>query len=259
MDVRGDRRVGRRAVLAAGAAGIAAAAARSVAAPTSVAAADHDPLRIGEVNTGAAETVLIVGASNGLGVRSDGGDGIRGSTSAWEKSGVYGYSDSLEGFGVTGRNIPTGSYGYLGDHDSSVYGYREHPGFWGAAVEGRAVGDKSAGVIGRNGVGTGGSLGTPRAGIEATAQPDRMALVVDGRAGFSQSGVALIGAGKRSARVWVDPLTVGSFALAAIQGYVSNLFVVGVTVLPSAKAIRIYLNRNAPSAVRVAWLVLEGP
>jgi len=171
MDGNGRTKLGRRALLAAGAAGVAAVAAQALAAPTGVRANDGDPLTIGRTNSGTLETMLHAPSSTGLSVASGGGDGLAGGTSAAAKSGVYGYSMNAEGYGVTGRNTSSGTWGYLGGDHAAVYA--EQPNAGGSAAYGFNQGSQ-----------VGGGLGAASAGVYggAPAVLGLFGLVVVGRA-----------------------------------------------------------------------------
>ena len=145
-------RLGRRALLAAGAAGVAAAAAQAVA-PAGVMAADGDTMKVGQVFDGSATTVVHA-KTHAFEGRSDTGDGLRGETNAASKSGVYGYSKHTDGYGVYGSNLPSGALGILGTRDQGVKGAA-------SAAEGvRGESVNNFGVVGSsNGPGKAGVLG----------------------------------------------------------------------------------------------------
>ncbi len=126
MDGNGRTKLGRRALLAAGAAGVAAVAAQAVGPARVLAGGDHQPVVQGETNSGTLTTVVAAAGASGLEGRSDIGDGLRGGTNAGAKSGVYGYSKHPDGYGVYGANLPSGAFGYLGSKDYAVFG--RHPG-----------------------------------------------------------------------------------------------------------------------------------
>ena len=112
-------RVGRRALLAAGAASVAAAAMNAIGAPASALAGSGDPVMLGKSNTAKAVTKLVastgtaafLGVGQTMGVLGTGGSGY---------AGVYGYA-AKRGRGVDGRNTDTGSYGALGGPDTGVH------------------------------------------------------------------------------------------------------------------------------------------
>ena len=195
MEGNDGTKLGRRALLTAGAAGVAAVAVQAVAGPAAVAAADHDPLKIGEANTGSTETILNAPSSHGLSVSSGAGDGLRGSSSVGGLSGVYGYTTNANGNGVFGRNTGNGNTGSLATPGAGVVGV----GVGGSAgVSGQATGTgtgvagstanaKGAAVSGVNSAaGTAGFLGGPN-GVQGSS--GGQASAVEGIATGSGSGV----------------------------------------------------------------------
>jgi hypothetical protein len=157
MEGNGRAKVGRRALLAAGAAGVAAAAAQAVA-PAGVIAVDGDIIRVGQVFDGSATTVVHA-KTHAFEGRSDTGDGLRGETNAAGKSGVYGYSKHSDGYGVYGSNIPSGNAAYLGSKDHGVFGSNpggDTSGFLGGKGQGvRGSAHGAEGVRGESGTNNG--------------------------------------------------------------------------------------------------------
>jgi len=260
MDGKDEIRLGRRALLAAGAAGVAAAAAQAMVGPAAVAAADHDPLKIGEMNTGSAETVLNVPGTNGLGVRSGGGDGLRGSSSVANKSGVYGWNDNGQGYGVTGRNTVSGAYGYLGSGWRGVYGFIG--GDAQIAMEGETSHAGGYAIAATNtGSHTRALLGTPTTGVDAYAPMNPngyYGLQTYGRLHFShRSGLLTIPKGKSSVSTTVHALTSSSMVLATPQTNRSGVYVQAAVASPAADRITIYLNKKVTAATTVAYFVLD--
>lgn len=66
--------------------------------------------------------------------QSDDEDGVRGQSKANQKSGVFGETDNPGGYGVYGRNVGTGSIGFLGSGGTGVSG--SSPGSMGIGVYG---------------------------------------------------------------------------------------------------------------------------
>ncbi len=114
-----NTRIGRRALLAAGAAGVAAAALNAIGEPASTFAASGDPVMLGKANSAKAMTKVvatsgaaaILGIGSTVGVAGSGGSGY---------AGVYGYA-TKRGRGVDGRNTDTNTYGSLGGPDTGVH------------------------------------------------------------------------------------------------------------------------------------------
>jgi len=254
MEGSETRRLGRRALLAAGAAGVAAAAAQAVAGPAAVAAADHDPLKIGEANTSSTETILNAPSSHGLSASSGSGDGLRGSSSVDGKSGVYGYTMNQNGYGVFGRNTATGAIGCLGGTNATgVYGSIEGSQAWGAL----GGSGNYSGMSDSPGVYAFGRLG------KATA------MVVDGQVKVLTSGLMTILAGKSAATVssvvWggtTYPLKLlpRCLVLATLQTNRAGLYVQAAVPNVSNGTVTVYLNKKVTAATKVAWFVLNfGP
>ena len=259
MESKEQKRIGRRAILAAGAAGVAAAAVRAVAAPSGVAALDHDPIKIGEQNFGATETQLIVPGSHGFTALSAGGDGIRGGSSGAAKSGVYGYSDNADGFGVFGRNTPSTAAGYLGGKGVGAYGFSSTAAE--AAVKGQHSNNTGYAVFGQNTAGQSmGALGWGPFALAGWAPVDtaHAALVVLGRNSFSRSGLATIAAGSSSVNVnGIAGLGATSMVLATIQTNRPGVFIQAAVPIPASNRITIYLNRTVLLATKVAYFILN--
>ncbi len=260
MDGKDEIRLGRRALLAAGVAGAAAAAAQAMVGPAAVAAADHDPLKIGETNTGSTETVLNVPGTNGLGVRSDGGDGLRGSSSVANKSGVYGWNDNWQGYGVYGHNTASGTYGCLGWGPRGVYGFNGADAQ--TAVEGETSHAGGYAIAATNtGSSTRALLGTPTTGVDAYAPMNPngyYGLSVYGRLHFSgRSGLLTIPKAKSSVNTTVYALTSSSMVLATLQGNRAGTYIQAAVASPAADRITIYLNKKVTAATKVAYFVLE--
>jgi hypothetical protein len=95
-------------------------------------------------------------------------------------------------------------------------------------------------------------------GVGVRADAPRTALVVNGAADFSRSGLVTFPAGHSEARVKPLRLTSASIVLATIQGDVVGMDVRGVTIVPGSKgSFTIHLNKNAPSALVVGWFVVN--
>ena len=139
-------KVGRRAMLTAGLAGMIATVAGALGAPRSVAAGDGDDLVIGKLaNVGQSTTWLHTTNNDGFHSKTDGGDAVVAESSAANKSGLYGFSTNGSGTGVFGRNNTTGSWGALGKPDKGVHGKSAS----GEGVFGQS--DTGNGVVGQSG------------------------------------------------------------------------------------------------------------
>jgi hypothetical protein len=123
MEAKDTARLGRRAILTAGAAGVAAVAAGALAAPARVAGANGDNVKVGQLQSGTAMTKIEAHGANCFEGWSDSGDGVRGFTHGITKSGVYGWTDILGGYGVFGRGADN-SQGVLGGPVAGVQAYQ---------------------------------------------------------------------------------------------------------------------------------------
>jgi len=137
-------RVGRRAMLTAGLAGMIAAVVGALGAPRRVAAGDGDSVVIGKLNVGQSATWLHTTNHDGFLSETDGGDALIGKCSADKKSGVFGSASVAGGFGVYGLHGPSGNAGALGSADNGVRGLSTGMN----GVEGRSAGNGTSGVAG---------------------------------------------------------------------------------------------------------------
>lgn len=255
MDGNGRTKLGRRALLAAGAAGVAAAAAQAIAAPTKVFAADGDPVKVGVVNSGTLRTTVHSSGSDGLLGSSAAGDGLVGFSTTGFKSGLYAYSSHANGNGVFGRNTANNNQGSIAGSDHAVWG-EGHKAVK-AAIHGSHVVAGSAGVTGFNTAdGTMGSLGGVF-GVAGVAPNNLWALGVNGKATFSRSGVLTIPKNAQSAKVSSVALTSSSFIIATLNQYRSGVWIAAAIPNVASDSITIYLNKKATLATKVAWFVLE--
>ena len=248
------KRLGRRALLAAGAAGVAAAAAQAIAAPAKVFAADHDPVKVGEVNSGTATTVVTSSGSDGLKGESTAGDGLVGQSSAAVKSGLFAFTTNANGYGVAAKNLANGNHVDLAGPNHAVWG-EGHKAF--PAIHGVHVVANNPGVMGVNSVNTTwGTLGG-LTGVGAYAPNNLWALAVAGKATFTRSGVLSIGANKYYAKVSSIALTADTFVIATLLAYRSGVWVAAAVPNVGADSITIYLNKKVASAIKVGWIALE--
>jgi hypothetical protein len=194
-------------------------------------------------NDGTAEAVAAQSVS-GIGVH-----GISSST-----AGVFGESQSegvyaQSGF-TAGTNPGTTRSGVHGVTDSAT-----DSGVWGEAVGG------GAGVTGSTTGANGGVQGLNHGtgpGVLAQNTAGGTALQVSGPAAFSRSGAVSIPATKASAKVSGLALGPASLVLATIQANVAGVYVQGVTVVAGTSgSFTVHLNKATPSALQVAWFVLN--
>jgi hypothetical protein len=248
------QRLSRRALLAAGAAGVAAAAAQAVT-PSAGRAADA-PVLLGVENNATSPTSI----------RNPNGDAVVGGTDSTH-AGVYGFTTNGGGWGVFGSNHNSNCWGGIGTGNQGVFGHGgdNHDGVWGrtngsgkSGVYGLSDNQSGCGVLGRNRpADTQGRLGDSDYGVFGWAPNQRTALGVSGKASFSRSGVLTIPKNAQYAKVADVALTSASFVIATLNQYRSGVWIAAAVPNVAADSITIYLNKKATAATRVAWLVLE--
>jgi hypothetical protein len=206
----------------------------------------HDSGVWGEAVAGGAGVTGSTSGKNGgvQGLNLAGGPGLYGTSASGE--GLYGQSGTVAS-AFAGTSL-TGVHGVTDSAtDSAVWG--EAVG-GGAGVTGTTSDRANGGVQGVN-QGTG-------PGVLAQNTGGGAALQVSGPAAFSRSGAVSIPAGKSSAKVTGLALGTASLVLATIQGNVAGVYVQGVTVVAGASgSFTVHLNKATPSALPVAWFVLN--
>jgi hypothetical protein len=254
MDGNGRTKLGRRALLAAGAAAVAASAAQAVA-PASAQAANGDPLKIGQGNSGTTYTDLTASGTTALRCYSDVGNGLQGETSGEHKAGVFGRAGLISSVGVEGEHISFLNSGYLGTADHGVMGWSHVSGK--AGIYGYHSTAGSPGVLGANSSNhSWGTLGG-QFGVAGHAPSTLLALAVSGKAGFSRSGITTIAKSTQSATIAGIALTADSFVVATLLQYRSGVWVAAAVPNVAAGSITIHLNKKVTSPITVGWVVLE--
>jgi len=247
-------KLGRRALLAAGAAGVAAAAGQALV-PASAKAANGDSMKIGQSNIGSAVTDLNTSGAIALRCYSDVGHGLQGETSADQKAGVLGRAGLALSAGVRGEHISFLNSGSLGHGDHGVLGFGNISGK--AAIHGYHGKANSPGVLGANTSNNSwGTLGG-QFGVAAHAPNNLNALAVSGKAAFSRSGILTIAKNAQSASISGIALTSDSFVVATLLQYRSGVWVAAAVPSVASGTITIYLNQKVTSAITVGWVVLE--
>lgn len=280
----------RRTLLGAGLGALAATVATSMGRPQPASAADGDPVQVGQSRLARTPTVfqnqennndILVAKSVSTGTGGNGGGAaIHGDSDAGR--GVWGTSQG--GNGVEGRsdtrlgvygycNSGDGVHGYSGAGDG-VSGYTDTAGTAKAGLRGLSNTEQSYGAFAENlVVGTKGSLGGPKAGVvgqapnalgfigvAATAPEAATALSVNGKAQFSRSGKASVGAGRSFVDVAVPGgLSSGSLVVATPMLNRPGVYVQSAVPNATTGNVRIYLNRVASSSFStpVAWFVIN--
>lgn len=140
-----------------------------------------------------------------------------------------------------------------------VVGVTQAGGFR-AGVEGQALHPNGWGVRGINvPEGTMGELGYGGFGVYATAPLDvnHLAPFVNGRAGFKTSGICTVPKKRSYVNADVGGLTPWSMVLATLQTNSAGVYIQAAVANPTKGKITIYLNKAAPVATKVAYLVLQ--
>lgn len=224
----------RRAILIGALGGLGAVAAHALGRPQVAAAANGDPILVGQVATGTLTTQLHYSSSfaSGLYVKATstgGGFGITGETSA-----TGGGWAALRGDATGGGN----TYGVFGNATGTT---GETVG-----VRGLTGSPAGYGVHGFAGSGT---------GVKAESNSGT-ALRVSGRAKFSTSGVATISAGTTSKTVTPNVnVTSESFVLLTPKTNIGSR-ALWFTTNPSGDTFKIHMSSTRSSSTRVAWLLL---
>jgi hypothetical protein len=275
----------RRQLLAGGAAAAGAVAAEVLAPGTPAAAANGNPVTMGQLNqatsntsindSGGDTTFTALGTASGTALEGDAVDGTGVSGTSVTGIGVSGTTGSAAASAAAVRGEITSTS--PGAFSAAVRGQNDGTGANGIGVYGSHAGngwgvygtsDGGTGVFGTATTGTGvegsgptgvfGVASTPNGvGVLAQNSGGGPALKVDGVAAFSRSGVATVPSGKSQATEHL-PLTSASFVLATIQANVTGLYVRGVTITAgSPGSFTIHLSKAVSSNTGVAWLAVN--
>jgi hypothetical protein len=207
--------------------------AEALARPAPAAAADGDPVLLGQDNKATTVTQITntTDSANTLSCAASG-----------SAIAVLGESDSSDGTGVAGIS-QSGGTGVLGSVNGGT-------AVLGLSTSGIAVVGKSQGF--GDGVHGEAPAGT---GVKATG---KVALQVQGPAVFDRSGIVTVAAGKSSVKKSGIALTAASLVLATIQGNVAGVHVQGVTLVTGlAGSFTIHLNKAVAAKTKVAWFALN--
>lgn len=206
-----------------------------------------------------------------------GGIGVLGTAKAADGTGVYGFAGSVVpsensggGVGVFGRGPTTGvlgrSTGGVGVRGETATGDAIYGSASGNGLAARLVGparvEGPLDVTGEAAVGSVAATGAVTAASATVAGAAKAAtLAVSGAATLGalalpqRSGVVTIKKGRAQVTVPV-PIGAQSLALATLQRRVRGLHVEAAVPSAAKDRVVISLNRKAPRAVKVAWLVL---
>jgi hypothetical protein len=197
-------------------------------------------------------------SGNGVSGVSTIGTGVNGQSTG----GTAVAGKSFAGPGVTG--FSANNFGVIGSSDilSGVKGTTTNQGQAGVLGLDQCVApQEGVGVSGLSTIGTG-VLGNSPNGIGVAAESSSgTALLVDGVAKFSRSGVATVASGQRAVTVGLAGVTPNSLVLATLQNNQSSVLGPQVWILaatPGAGSFTIVLSGPArPVALRVAWIVFD--
>ncbi|HUD35288.1 MAG TPA: hypothetical protein VMR14_00220 [Streptosporangiaceae bacterium] len=241
------QRFGRRALML-GAAAAGAGAAASIAGGSAADAAPDGSAAVllGKNNSTKSTTQVI----------TRGGDGLKGQTYANNHSGVTGFDTSKgdQGHGVYGRS--TNGIGVLGisDHSTGVVGQTATPGKSGVAGIDMTSGSGGHGVFGQSSKGDAMFATSENGNAMHCTSPKGTALLVEGKAKFSNSGVSNVSNGHTTATVSHSGVTSASIVLATIQKPASGVYIEGVET--SNGSFTITLNKAPSTVVPVGWFIL---
>jgi hypothetical protein len=207
-----------------------AAVANALGRPTSVLAADGDPVIAGQTVTASSTTQINATSQAALIVRTaaTGSPAIHAeSTGGSANIGVWGSADGLNSTGVLGHSGD--SIGVAGSSDTGVgvMGSTANPG----AIAMFGYSPEGIGVRARSNVGT--------------------ALDVVGKAVFSRSGRVTIAAGGRSVVHAVAGLTPSSLVFAVVEVGDSTTWV--RKVIPGSGKFTVRVNKAVSVRTRIAW------
>jgi hypothetical protein len=218
----------RRTFLGAALGGLGAWAVSLLGRPPAVHAADGGNLKLGTSNSCGAQGTSL---SN---LDTADADFVNG------KTGVWGASPSVNGFGVQGYVSGTGN----------------------TAIRGRTGGDSTQIAVDADttsGFGEGIALRARTkngVGVYASAQGG-YAIQAVGRTVFSLSGKVTFSTGQSSRTVTGHPVVSGSLVVATIQGDVPGTWVRGVSLNATTGAFTIRLNKAAPKQLKVGFFVIN--
>jgi hypothetical protein len=222
----------------------------------------------------------VVGSTNGamaagvFGENNVGGNGVNGlsggTASAFTAGiGVSGITDNASGYGVLGENAAVGGTGVAGTavgdgagvsgaaSDSNGVGVAGTGGF--AGVQG--IGD-SFGMLGiaskASGVGVNGrALSATAVGVLAENTAGGTALVVSGKAAFTNCGLLTVATGKSSATQKGVPLAKFSLVLATLQQDRPGVWIRSAVPNLAGQSFTVHLSKAVTAATEVAWFIVE--
>jgi hypothetical protein len=245
--VRSRRRFGRRALML-GAATTGAGVAATLAGGASAQAepAGSAAVLLGKNNSAKSTTQVI----------TRGGDGLKGQTYARDHSGVTGFdtSSASGGHGVYGRSVH--GFGILGisEHGTGIVGQNSTAGQSGVAGIDMTAGSGGRGLFGQSSKGDAVFCTSESGTALHCTSPKGTALLVDGKAKFSNSGVTNVPAHHRTVKVTNGSVTPESIVLATIQKPQSGVYIEAAE--PAAGSFTITLSAGPSSPLPIGWMIL---
>jgi hypothetical protein len=231
-------------------------AAEAIGGPAPVAAADSDPIRIGESNassSGSTQTSLVTRSPRGLEVRS----GTDFTVAVDGPYGILGTSAQASGLGVLGQNEVYATEGWLGGPDTGVRGFSPLM----AGVAGETSNPNGMGVIGINTPQkVTGMLASGPIAVFGGAPLDTShhGLQVAGRVAFiDRSGTLTVAAGASSVSTAAPALTATTTVLATLQTNRPGVWIQAAVASRATGRIPVYLNKKVTAATKVAYLILN--
>ena len=281
----------RRAILAAALGGAGALFAHALGRPTSAAAADGDPLTLGQANTATSSTslatdgnpgLLVSASSTATGIKSASASGIGLEANSATNGGTGLVAHTGDGSNLQPNTTFTGAYGFSEDPDNFTAA-----GVWGDTLTG--VGVVGTGYYGMYGTGVVGSIGDTdgsstgvygfagnesapvptsgagvvgRAGagaiygvVAAAAGASQYALYVAGRLRLSRSGKTAFSSTATSKKITLAGVTSSSFVVATMQTNISGCYV--RSVVCGTGYFYIYLSKAPGKTAYVGYVVVN--
>lgn len=239
---------GRRAVMLGAAAAGAGVAASLAGGSLAEAAPDAgSAVQLGKSNSAKATTQVI----------TKGGDGLKGQTSATNHSGIVGFdtSSGTGGHGVYGNSVHGDGVLGISAHKTGVVGQGSTVGQSGVAGIDVTPAVGGHGLFGQSQHGDGLYATSPN-GVALRGQSAHgLALHVEGKAKFANSGVVTVPSGHKTANVHVSGLTSSNIVLATIQNPQSGIFIEGAAA--GSGSFTVTLSGSTESSIKVGWLVLD--
>ncbi len=245
--MRSRRRFGRRALMfGAATTGAGVAAALAGGATAQAEPAGSSAVLLGKDNSTRSTTQVI----------TRGGDGLKGQTYARDHSGVVGFDTSTAsgGHGVYGRSVH--GFGILGisEHGTGIVGQNSTAGQSGVAGIDLTSGSGGRGLFGQSSKGDAIFCTSENGNALHCTSPKGTALVVEGKAKFSNSGVTNVPAHQKTVKITNGSVTPESIVLATIQKPQGGVYIEAAE--PGAGSFTITLSASPSSPLPIGWMIL---